>query len=198
MPALLVGGIDEAGRGPLAGPVTAAAVVLRPRYKNPAIADSKKLSENKREKLYDQIISDALVYAVASVGPDEIDRINILQATRQAMRLAAERVMQGLQVNGFEGPLHFLIDGNVKLETNISHETIIKGDDRIQAISAASILAKVTRDRMMIKYGQVYPDYGFAEHKGYGTSYHREKIKELGPTEIHRKTFAGVREHIRL
>ena len=193
-PHLLLGGIDEAGRGPLAGPVTAAAVVLRPNYWNEEIADSKKLTETKREQLYGEITEKALVYAIVSVGPAVIDRLNILQASRQAMMRAATKVLAELERLDFSGKVHFLVDGNVALATKLSHETIIKGDDRIKAIGAASILAKVTRDRLMTEYDEEFPGYGFAEHKGYATEYHRKKIRELGPTSIHRRTFAGVKE----
>lgn len=201
---LFVAGIDEAGRGPLAGPVTAACVVLPPKYTNSEITDSKKLTAVKRERLYGEIVNIATAYSIVSVGPKRIDVINIREATRLAMRLCAERVYLALlkgtpkkYVAPFHLPfLHILIDGNTAIDASFAQETITKGDDKIVAISAASILAKVTRDRLMVKLGQLYPDYDFARHKGYPTQFHREVIKRKGPSKVHRQNFAGVKEFV--
>ena len=193
---LFLAGIDEAGRGPLAGPVTAACVCLPPRYKNKYITDSKKLTALEREELFDEINSVAVAASAVSVGSKRIDRINILQATRLAMRLCAHRVYAQLLSSRSEVRIYFLIDGIIKLETKLPHEAIIKGDQKIMAVAAASILAKVTRDRLMSKLGVWYPGYGLIEHKGYGTEFHRSRIAELGPSRIHRKSFGGVREFV--
>jgi ribonuclease HII len=195
-PDALVAGIDEAGRGPLAGPVTAAAVVLPTDYVNPNIMDSKKLSPAKREKVFEAIVDVALGYAVVFVGPKQIDHLNIREATRYAMARAAEELVGAFRRRAWHGSVHFLIDGNVPMATNLSQETIIKGDEKIQAISAASIIAKVSRDREMILSEEHFPGYGFAVHKGYPTAYHKQKIRELGPSAIHRVTFAGVKEFV--
>lgn len=192
---LWVAGIDEAGRGPLAGPVTAACVCLPTGYKNPRIADSKKLKEKDREELEPEILSIAAASAVVSVGHQRIDRHNIRQATRMAMKLASERVYQQLSTKYGLGKIVFLIDGNTPIETPHPQETIVKGDDRILAISAASILAKVARDRIMGVLAEKYRGYGFEKHKGYPTPTHRSQIAELGPSRVHRRTFGGVREH---
>ena len=193
---LFVAGIDEAGRGPLAGPVTAACVCLPCGYKNPEIRDSKKLSTAKREELFDEILSASLAAAAVSVGPRRIECLNILGATKLAMQLAAVRVVGKLRSRYRSAKVYFLVDGNSPLETKLAHETIIKGDQKIQAISAASIIAKVTRDRVMDIMSLRYPEYGFLEHKGYGTKFHRLKIAEFGPSRAHRKTFAGVSEYV--
>lgn len=189
-------GIDEAGRGPLAGPVTAACVCLPAGYENSSIGDSKQLTEKKREELYGVIQRDALAWSVVSVGPRRIDSINILQATKLAMRLSGERVRKTLLSKNPEARTHFLIDGNGLLATELSQETIIKGDQRLLCIGAASILAKVTRDRLMESIAARYSEYGFSKHKGYGTEFHRQKIQELGPSKIHRWTFGGVVEFV--
>lgn len=194
-------GIDEAGRGPLAGPVTAAAVSLPETYTNSEINDSKKLSEQKREKLFEEIITHALAYSVVSVGPRRIETINIREATRLAMRLAADRVARILKerysnaMSNDLPPLHLVIDGNVPIDTFFSQETIIKGDEKVLAIQAASILAKVTRDRLMLRLESRYPGYGFSVHKGYPTAAHLRGLAEKGPCRVHRRTFAGVKEH---
>jgi len=185
-------GIDEAGRGPLAGPVTAACVCLPANFKSDEITDSKKLLPKKRAELFDVVCKSALAWSVVSVGPRRIESLNILQATKLAMRLCAERVrVQIKRLDGRAEP-HFLVDGNAALETTLSHETIIKGDATVLAISAASIIAKVTRDRLMERLETRYPGYGFDVHKGYGTKFHCEKIRELGPSRVHRSTFSGV------
>ena len=180
-----VAGVDEAGRGPLAGPVVAAAVVLPQNYFNPNITDSKKLSAKKREELYKLICSTALDYAVVAVGHRRIDRLNILQATRLAMRLAVARVSCD----------YVIIDGNTPIDIALPQEVIIGGDHLRIEISAASILAKVWRDRLMQRLDQYYPGYDLGKHAGYPTVSHRAAIVALGPSRIHRISFAGVREH---
>ena len=174
-------GIDEAGRGPLCGPVCAAAVILPVDCEIEGINDSKKLSEKKREKLYDEIISKAVCYAVSMVPADVIDGINILQATFLAMRNA----VSGLSVQ----PDIALIDGNQKPGLTIEERTIVKGDAKSISIAAASILAKVTRDRYMLEADTKYPEYKFAQHKGYGTKLHYEMLAEYGLCPEHRRTF---------
>ncbi len=179
-----IAGIDEAGRGPLAGPVVAAACILDPNKPILGLDDSKKLSEKKREALFEEIKEKALAYKVVAKGPDIIDSINILEATKQAMR----DCVAGLEVK----PDLLLIDA-VKLEgTGVPVNAIIKGDAKSNSIAAASILAKVTRDHMMIDYDAEYPGYGFAKHKGYGTKDHYAAIREHGMTPIHRVTFLKV------
>ena len=174
-------GIDEAGRGPLCGPVCAAAVILPVDCEIEGINDSKKLSEKRREKLYDEIISKAVCYAVSMVPADVIDEINILQATFLAMRNA----VSGLSVQ----PDIALIDGNQKPGLTIEERTIVKGDAKSISIAAASILAKVTRDRYMLEADTKYPEYKFAQHKGYGTKLHYEMLAEYGLCPEHRRTF---------
>lgn len=174
-------GIDEAGRGPLCGPVCAAAVILPVDCEIEGINDSKKLSEKKREKLYDEIIRKAVCYAVSMVPADVIDEINILQATFLAMRNA----VSGLSVQ----PDIALIDGNQKPGLTIEERTIVKGDAKSISIAAASILAKVTRDRYMLEADTKYPEYKFAQHKGYGTKLHYEMLAEYGLCPEHRRTF---------
>lgn len=177
-----IAGIDEAGRGPLAGPVVAGAVILPKDCLLEGVNDSKKLSEKKREKLYDDIIENALAWGVGIVDHTVIDEINILNATRKAMKLALEN----LQVK----PDYILIDAEKKVDTNnIPYLPIIKGDALSISIGAASIIAKVTRDRIMREYDKVFPMYGFEKHKGYGTKAHVEALKEYGPCMIHRKSF---------
>ena len=177
-----IAGIDEAGRGPLAGPVVAAAVILPKDCLIEGVNDSKKISEKKREKLYDEIIKNAIAWGVGVVDNNVIDEINILEATRKAMHEAIE----GLQVR----PDYILIDAEKKVNTNgIPYLPIIKGDALSISIAAASIVAKVTRDRMMREYDKIFPVYGFEKHKGYGTKAHVEAIKEHGICMIHRKTF---------
>lgn len=185
---LHVAGVDEAGRGPLAGPVVAAAVILDPGRPIDGLADSKVLSESRREALAELIETRALAWAVASCTPLEIDRINILQATMLAMR----RAVAGLSVM----PAHVLVDGNRCPELPCSVEAIVKGDATVPAISAASILAKVHRDREMRALDLRFPGYGFASHKGYSTAVHLEALQRLGPTECHRRSFAPVRDQL--
>lgn len=189
---LYVAGIDEAGRGPLAGPVTAAAVVLPSGYSHNEINDSKQLSEKKREALYDEIRTVAVAYSVVSVGPRRIEALNIREATKLAMRLCARRIIT--QLGG--ASVYFLVDGNMAIGSDFENEPIIKGDEKVLAIAAASILAKVTRDSLMQSLHQIFPSYGFGIHKGYPTKLHRDKIRELGPTRFHRRTFAGVKQEV--
>ena len=174
-------GIDEAGRGPLAGPVVAGAVVLPKGKRILYVNDSKKLSEKKRDELFDIIKDEALTYAVGIISPERIDEINILQATYEAMRQAVNK----LSVK----PDIFLNDAVTIPGIEGKQVPIIKGDAKSLTIASASILAKVTRDGIMVEYDSMYPEYGFAKHKGYGTKAHIEAIKEYGPCPIHRKTF---------
>jgi ribonuclease HII len=183
-----VAGIDEAGRGPLAGPVTAAAVILPVGVTLDGVDDSKKLSPAKRDKLFDIIMEKALSVGIGIVSPAEIDRINILQATRRAMLSAVQQLSPQ--------PDYLLIDGISTIDTPLIQKTIIKGDSLSLSIAAASIIAKVTRDRYMIEMDVTYPEYGFAGHKGYGSAAHMDAIKRLGPTPIHRLTFGGVKEYV--
>jgi len=177
----LIAGIDEAGRGPLAGPVVAAACILDPSVPILGVNDSKKLSPARREALFQEIIQHAVGYAIAQIEPDVIDRINILQATLSAMRLTVER----LPVR----PDLLLIDAVDLKGIPVPVRPIIKGDALSVSIAAASILAKVTRDRLMDQYDTVYPGYGFIRHKGYGTAEHYAALDRLGPTPIHRQSF---------
>ncbi|MFH1994235.1 MAG: ribonuclease HII [Nitrospinota bacterium] len=185
---LHVVGIDEAGRGPLAGPVVAAAVIFPPFFELDGVDDSKKLSPVRREKLIQNIFDSAISIGVSVVGETVIDDINILQATRLAMLKA----VSALSVE----PQHLLIDGNRAIDSYIPQTTIIKGDSTSLAIAAASIVAKVTRDRLMDELDLAYPEYLFKKHKGYGTKEHLARIKEFGPSPIHRKSFRGVKEWI--
>lgn len=175
-------GIDEAGRGPLAGPVCAAAVILPPDLDFEGVNDSKKLSEKKREKLYDEITEKAVSWSVAFASVNEIEKYNILGATYLAM----ERAVESLKI-----PADFaLIDGNrTPPSLKIPSLTVIKGDSKSLSIAAASIIAKVTRDRLLLEYDAIYPQYKFSQHKGYGTKVHIEAIREFGPCDIHRPSF---------
>lgn len=179
---MLICGVDEAGRGPLAGPVVAAAVVFEEGYSNPNIRDSKILSEQQREKLFEHIKESAHAWSIIAVGPRRIEQINILQATKLAMRLAVERITADL----------VLIDGNQPIISRIPQRTVVGGDRLHVQISAASILAKVWRDRLMKDLAVRYPGYGLEKHSGYPTPAHKKAIIELGPSKIHRRTFAGV------
>lgn len=177
-----IAGIDEAGRGPLAGPVVAAAVILPKGCLIEGVNDSKKISEKKREKLYDDIVANALAWGVGIIDNNIIDEINILNATRKAMHTAIEE----LKIK----PDYILIDAEKRVDTNgIPYLPIIKGDALSISIAAASIIAKVTRDRIMREYDNIFPMYGFEKHKGYGTKAHVEAIKENGLCMIHRRTF---------
>ena len=174
-------GVDEAGRGPLAGPVCAAAVILPEGVIIDGVNDSKKLSEKKRESLFDVIREQALSYSIAYATVDEIDEINILNATMLAMR----RAIDGLDIKAD----YAMIDGNKIPPIDIDAECIVKGDAKSMSIACASILAKVSRDRLLYKYAEEYPMYGFDKHKGYGTKVHREAILKYGPCPYHRKSF---------
>lgn len=180
-----VAGIDEAGRGPLAGPVSAAAVVLPEGYAHGVLNDSKKLSERVRERIYEEIVSDdSIRWASAMVDAQEIDRINILQATWEAMRRAFGKLDPLPDVA--------LIDGKPVKNFPVEHKPLVKGDSISLSIAAASIIAKVERDRLMVQYAEQYPGYGFERHKGYGTAAHREAILRFGPCPIHRHSFAPI------
>lgn len=191
-----LGGIDEAGRGPLAGPVTAAAIVLPPEFRNPAVTDSKQLSPADRSRLFEELTNLAIAWSVISVGPRRIERVNIREATKLAMVRAALSVRKQLLARYPQSEGVFVIDGNMRCGDYFSHETVVKGDAKIVAIAAASILAKVTRDRLMQILEQRYPGYGLGEHMGYPTPKHRAQIAALGPCRIHRRTFAGVKEWV--
>ncbi|MBR6552122.1 MAG: ribonuclease HII [Clostridia bacterium] len=177
----VVCGIDEAGRGPLAGPVFAAAVILPENYSHPVLNDSKKLSEKKRDAVYDDIIKDALSYSVGIATEEEIDEINILNATFLAMK----RAVDGLNIK----PDFAYIDGNQYPKTGVKEETIVKGDGKCISVAAASIIAKVSRDRFMLEIDKQYPEYQFSKHKGYGTKLHYEMIEKYGVSKVHRRSF---------
>ena len=185
----LVAGVDEAGRGPLAGPVVAAAVILDDLQPIRGLNDSKKLSEKRREKLYDEILAKALCCSIAEASVQEIDQLNILQATMLAMR----RAVDGLRLK----PVKVLVDGNRLPVLDVRAEAIVQGDALVPAISAASILAKVHRDRMCAQLHVQYPQYGFDRHKGYGTAEHLQALSEHGPSPWHRSSFAPVARSIR-
>ena len=184
----LVAGVDEVGRGPLAGAVVAAAVILTPERWIDGLADSKVLTEKRRNELDIEIREKALAWSIARADVEEIDQINILQASLLAMK----RAVEGLKIQ----PDHLKIDGNKKIPMSLSMETIIKGDSKVAAISAASIIAKVARDREMLELDKQYPEYGFARHKGYPTKAHREALQKYGVLCCHRKSFRPVRELI--
>lgn len=181
---VLFAGVDEVGRGPLAGDVVTAAVILNPDQPIAGLDDSKKLTEKKREQLFDEIKEKALSWSISRCSVAEIDQLNILQASLLAMK----RAVEDLSVQ----PEYVLVDGNKIPAWDYSAEAVVKGDSRVAAIAAASILAKVTRDREMVEYEQQYPGYGFAKHKGYPTQQHRDAIKTLGITPIHRRSYAPV------
>ncbi len=183
-----VAGIDEAGRGPLAGPVVAGAVILPADFSLPGLTDSKQLSETKREKFYPLIHQQAIAVGIGVATTQEIDRLNILQATLLAMQRAIKRLAIA--------PDHLLIDGITPLPVAISQQTLKKGDSRSLSVAAASVVAKVVRDRIMLSLDRQHPAYGFARHKGYGTAQHRQAITEQGPSRHHRQTFAGVKEYV--
>ena len=185
----LAAGVDEAGRGPLAGPVVAAAVILDPRQGIAGLTDSKKLTARRREQLFDQIQDKALCCAIGQASVEEIDRLNILQATLLAM----QRAVAGLRLV----PARVLVDGNRLPRLPMLAEAIIGGDAKVPAISAASILAKVHRDRWCEQIDAEYPQYGFAAHKGYGTAAHLTALRQHGPTPWHRRSFAPVAQALR-
>ena len=182
----LICGIDEAGRGPLAGPVAVGAVVMKPDSMIEWVNDSKKVTEKRREILFDKIIADSLAWSVQLVPEKTIDEINILEATKYGLNLAIKDIISQLK----KKPDIIIVDALREINTeNIPYESIIKGDATCYSISCASILAKVTRDRLMRQWDEVYPEYGFAKNKGYGTKQHIDAIKKYGPCLIHRKTF---------
>jgi len=185
----IIAGIDEAGRGPLAGLVISGAVILPVSFSVVGITDSKKLTPKKREYLYKEIYAHALSVGVGIVEHEEIDRINILQASLYSMSIA----VNNLNIQ----PEYLLIDGKFPIPSDIPQETVIKGDSLSLSIGAASIIAKVTRDRIMMEYHKKYPRYGFDRHKGYPTRAHKLAVMEFGPCPIHRLTFKGVREYVK-
>ncbi len=180
-----IAGIDEAGRGPLAGPVVAGAVILKDFDFKEEINDSKKLSPKKREKAFKEILQKAVV-GVGIVGEKIIDKINIYQATKRAMEMA----ISNLEIP----PDYVIVDGKMKIATKCPIKCIIRGDSKSLSIAAASIVAKVTRDGIMREYHEIYPQYGFSQHKGYPTKYHKRALKDHGPSPIHRQSFRPVRE----
>ena len=177
----VVCGVDEAGRGPLAGPVFAAAVILPENYTHEILNDSKKLSEKKRDLVYDDIVKDAICWSVGIADEKEIDEINILNATFLAMK----RAVDGLKIK----PDLAYIDGNQYPKTGVKEITIVKGDVKCMSVAAASIIAKVSRDRFMLEIAEKYPEYQFSKHKGYGTKLHYEMIEKYGVSPVHRRTF---------
>lgn len=181
-----IAGIDEAGRGPLAGPVVSASVILPEKFSDPAVVDSKKITPAGREKLYQKIFDNALHVGVGVAHPDEIDRVNILRASLNSMKRSCQNLGRM--------PDYLLIDGKFGVDLPIDQISLVKGESRSISIAAASIVAKVTRDRMMAQFHEQYPVYGFDRHKGYPTKLHKERILNNGPCPIHRKTFKGVRE----
>lgn len=187
----MIAGIDEAGRGPLAGPVVAGAVILKSLKFREYIDDSKKLSPRKREKAYQEIMEKAIV-GVGIIGEKEIDEINIYRATIKAMQEAVANLKRA--------PDYILVDGRMRIVTKCPVKAIVRGDSLSLSIAAASIIAKVTRDRLMLKYHEIYPQYGFARHKGYGTKLHMKALEEHGPSPIHRFSFRPVKScvHTRL
>lgn len=185
---MLIAGVDEVGRGPWAGPVLAAAVILDPEHPIEGLRDSKVLSSKKRTFFCEIIKSSALSWAIGSASVEEIDRFNILQATLMAM----QRAIDGLAIK----PDRIKVDGKILPKINASMEAIVDGDVTVPAISAASIVAKVTRDLLMIKYDSGYPGYGFGKHKGYGTAEHFDAIRRLGITPIHRRSFSPIKKFL--
>lgn len=179
-----IAGIDEAGRGPLAGPVVSAAVILPDSFNCPGVTDSKKLSEKKREALFPEINAQALAVGIGMASHQEIDQINILQASLLSMK----RAVQNLTLY----PDYLLIDGKFTIDMDLPQQAIVKGDSKSISIAAASIIAKVTRDRFMATLHKTYPQYNFIQHKGYPTKAHKQAIIEYGPCPVHRKTFNGV------
>ncbi|MBF0226176.1 MAG: ribonuclease HII [Desulfobacterales bacterium] len=187
---LIIAGVDEAGRGPLAGPVVSASVILSTSFNSEGIKDSKQLSPKKREYFYNYIFDHAISIGVGIVGPEDIDRINILQAALLSMAIAVKKLSPAPEI--------ILIDGQfpIPLSQQFHQQPIIKGDTKSVSIASASIIAKVTRDRIMNEYSNMYPQFGFSHNKGYPTKSHREAIQNFGCCPIHRKTFRGVKEYI--
>lgn len=186
----LIAGIDEAGRGPLAGPVVVACCIMPENSMIEGVNDSKKIAEKKREKLYDIIVEEAISYGIGIIGQSEIDEINILQATKKGLTIAIEETQKKLTEKNLSKPDVILVDALTKIDTDgIPYKSIIHGDAISYSISCASIIAKVTRDKMMKQWDEVYPQYGFSKHKGYGTSAHIQAIKEYGLCPLHRRSF---------
>lgn len=183
-----VAGIDEAGRGPLAGPVVAAAVILPQRVSLDDLDDSKRLSPRRREQIFGSVYEQAISIGIGIVDPAEIDRINILQASLICMRMAVENLRPP--------PDYLLVDGTFPIALPLPQKAVKHGDRRCRCIAAASVIAKVTRDRLMELYGEEFPQFGFGRHKGYGTKQHRSAIRTFGCCPIHRKTFRGVKEYV--
>ncbi len=184
---IYIAGVDEAGRGPLAGPVVAASVILPSFFSIAGLDDSKKLTPSQRDRLYPQIYAHSVSVGIGVIGPYMIDRINILQASLQAMALAVNSL--------HPRPDYLLIDGNHSIPSVLPQQTIIKGDSLSVSIAAASVVAKVTRDRLMQRHHQDYPQYEFSRHKGYPTKVHKEAIRTFGISLIHRRSFKGVKEY---
>jgi ribonuclease HII len=187
-----VGGVDEAGRGPLAGPVVAACVVLPPDCDARMFQDSKQLTAHRRDVLFDALAVNGAVIGVGLASPEEIERINILRASLLAM----QRAMEACTFKGGDCPDFLLVDGKFPVPAQVSQWTLIKGESKSGSIAAASIIAKVTRDRLMAEADRQFPEYGFIHHQGYPTKAHREAIRIHGPCPLHRRTFRGVREHL--
>lgn len=181
-----VAGVDEVGRGPLIGPVVTACVVLDKNFKLDGLTDSKKLTEKKREQYYEYIINNCVAYAVGECSPTEIDKYNILEATKIAMKKSIDKVNEKIKLD------YVLIDGNMKFDFSYNYESIVKGDSKSISIAAASVVAKVTRDRMLIELDKKYPEYGFKSHKGYPTKKHIEAIYKYGLIPGYRKTFKPI------
>ena len=181
-----IGGVDEVGRGPLVGPVVTACVILPKDFKLDGLTDSKKLTEKKREEFYDYIINNCVAYAIGQCSPEEIDKFNILEATKIAMKRAIDSVNTQIKLD------YILIDGNMKFNLDIPYMSIVKGDSKSISIAAASVVAKVTRDRILIELDKKYPMYGYKDHKGYPTKKHIEAIYKYGLIDGYRKTFKPV------
>lgn len=183
-----IGGVDEVGRGPLVGPVVTACVVLPKDFRLEGLTDSKKLTEKKREMFYDYIINNCIAYGIGECSPEEIDKYNILEATKIAMKKAIDKVKKQINLE------YVLIDGNMKFDLDIPYLSIVKGDSKSISIAAASVVAKVTRDRMLIELDKKYPMYGFKDHKGYPTKKHIEAIYKYGLIDGYRKTFKPIND----
>ena len=184
----IIGGVDEVGRGPLVGPVVAACVVLPLDFKLDGLTDSKKISEKKREEYYEYIINNCVAYGIGECSPKEIDELNILEATKVAMKRAIDKVNKQIKID------YLLIDGNMKFDFEYRYKSIVKGDYYSISISAASVIAKVYRDRMLIELDKKYPMYGYKSHKGYPTKKHLEAIKKYGLIDGYRLTYEPVKE----
>lgn len=184
----IVCGVDEVGRGPLVGPVVTACVVLPKDFELEGLTDSKKLTEKKRDKYYDYIINNCVAYAVGECSPEEIDKYNILEATKIAMKRAIDKVNEQVKID------FVLIDGNMKFNFDYKYKSIVKGDYKSISIAAASVVAKVTRDRMLYELDEKYPQYGFKNHKGYPTKAHLEAINKYGLIEGYRKSYGPVQD----